>query len=236
MKTMEATGFGYPENYAPLTLMNACSALHFYFPIYIRMDGAIRALKNIDRHPDTAESNFAILHWKRLAQSYATATRIMLEKLREKTPFKNACYAKITNKKFRANCRTQTFMEKIWKEQGKNDIVFIGAQLGMRHANRAITEVKNNCDENEFPLDLFSAACILLQCSKRMAWHPRNLWMDCAGSELQSDTGRFDETPTFRFDLPCPRLFAEATEDGPFARVGAATGFVPNYVVDPPTE
>lgn len=233
---METTDYRYPETYAPLTLITACSALNFHFPLYVRMESAIRGAKNIDRRPTAAESNFAILRWQRLSSSYAAATRILLTKLQETMPFENACMETINAKKIRENRRAEECMERIWNEQGRNDIVFIGAQLGMRYANRAIAEAKNGCDENEFPLDLFSAACILLQCPKRAARHQKNLWMDCAGSELQLNTKRFDETPTFRFDLPYPRLFSEATEDGPFARAGAATGFVPNYVVHPPIE
>lgn len=232
---METTA-RYQYYYKPLPITICCDTLHRCFYPYVRKNTALRAAMNIGICPDAAESNFAILRWQRLSSSYAAATRILLTKLQETMPFENACAEAIDAKKIRENRRAEEFMERIWNEQGKNDIVFIGAQLGMRYANRAITEVKNSCDDNEFPLDLFSAACILLQCPKRATQHQKNLWMDCAGSELQSSTKRFDETPTFRFDLPFPRLFSEATEDGPFARAGVATGFVPNYIVNPPRE
>ncbi len=234
MTTTVTTDYQYPTTYAPLTLITACYRLKLHFPFHIRIESAMRAAMNIGRRPDAAESNFAILHWQRLSSSYAEATSIILQKLREKILLDNQCMEAISARKIRENDRTKQFMEEIWNEQGKNDVVFIGAHLGLRHAGRAIAEVKNNCDDNEFPLDLFSVACILLQCPDRAKRSQNNLWIDCAGSELQSDTKRFNETPTFRFDLLCPRLFAEATEDGPFARTGTATGFVPNYVVNPP--
>lgn len=234
MTTTAMTDYRYPEQYMPLTLITACSNLNLHFPLHVRMENAICAAKNINRRPNAAESNFAILPWQRLSSSYATATSMMLEKLQKKISLDNACREVLKAKKIRENDRTRQFMQAIWEDQGKNDIMFIGAQLGMRYANHAIAEVKNNCDENEFPLDLFSVACILLQCPERAKRNSHNLWIDCAGSELQSGTGRYDETPTFRFDMPCPRLFTEAREDGPFMRAGTATGFVPNYVVNPP--
>ena len=148
-----------------------------------------------------AEGQFLIPDWHLLAPTYGHAAVVALEALRFslKGNFKNFKTGQISDAYLRQSWQSVAAWENVRAHQ-KGDILLVPAQFGLNNIDRSIRSSRESMEKNEFGLGLFAITMMLITHPERLRDH-RDLWIDCAGDEFTSESGKFSQAPCFCFDF-----------------------------------
>lgn len=159
-------------------------------------------------HPPEAEGWFVIPPWKKIANNYVGALRVILQKIRTRTGgphFLNSFEGLIdscgdANIDLQPTQQTVQFWDKIKEKQKRWDFLIIPAQRGLRHKGRSPRRACRVMNSSEFGLDAFSVGVTLLTHPGRLS-NPQDLHIHCIGDEYNEwprcDDSKFDHTPSF---------------------------------------
>lgn len=112
--------------------------------------------------------------------------------------------------------------------QQQGDIMIIPAQFGMRYRNMNKYDVMKEIPDNEFFLDAFTVACMLLT-NKHRFMSPDDLGIDCPGDEFDTQGfADFKHVPNYGFYLNGV-AFNTCKADTCSTQYGIATGFLPSH-------
>ena len=169
--------------------------------------------------PAGAERPFLIPRWQRVAPTYCQAVKKVLALIAKQRKFDNRCLYELDANNLRQTARTSTMLATLGKGQ-HDDFIIIPAQMGFRHRGRSIRRARQVFADNEFGLDTFSVACILLLYPAREI-AMEHLHIDCAGDEFLPEC---NAAPYFGYHSKLE--FARQPVNGPSGAFGSATGFL----------
>jgi hypothetical protein len=225
------SSYAYPDGYAVKTLEQQTDILRKVLPAlstgsdvggHVAFLDAYRANTKL---PVGAEGFFIVPRWQKIAGTYGDALETVLALLAKSRNFYNWRSGQLGKKQLRQSVRTSAMLAKLAEGQ-PGDFIILPAQLGLRHRGRSVRRAREVFLGNEFGLDAFTVACILLTHPEReQVWE--QLHIDCAGDEYSPDAGgQFDRAP--RFDFGDGRLkFGSVWVGHAFGRYGSASGFSP---------
>jgi len=182
--------------------------------------------------PQHAEGWFAIPKWQSLGTTYLEAFERVLDKFTEICPdgyFCNNREGELQADRFRQNEWTMAAFDKLAAEQKGFDILVVPAQFGLRHRGRSVLRTRAVLEENEFPLDAFAVAIMILLHPERLGPCEEKehiLAVECPGNDNGPD-----------IDNVCPLApyfcvgddglnFGIGLIDDPYADFGSASGFI----------
>jgi hypothetical protein len=150
--------------------------------------------------PAGAEAWFAIPRWQSVAPSYNQAVEQMLEVLAQKRKLSNRIVGKLGDKFLRESERAKLAKTILCEQQEGNDILVVGAQLGMLHRGASARRTRVSMGGNEYGLGVVGIGCILLTHPERLSTGG-TLMIDCSGDEysVHGDYS-FDRVPLFDYD------------------------------------
>lgn len=177
--------------------------------------------------PQHAEGYFAIPKWQTLGKTYEEAFLKVIAVIAKQRRFYNYREGALGANRLRLTKRTSQFLEKLAAEQKGYDILVVPAQFGLRHRGRSVRRAIECVVSNEFGLDPFSVAIMILTHPERFEKY-EDLCVDCSGCEYDypGDAARWSRALYFRFDdgeLVLNAWFLGVA----FDRFGAASGFSP---------
>jgi hypothetical protein len=215
--------FGYPEAYQVKGIAEQVCRLKELFP-----DLGYPPDRISDEPPaNGAEGWFAIPRWQKIGKTYGEALERVLALISETRngEFRNNCADKLDSQHLRMSEKTAKAFEKLNTAQD-SDILIVAAQSGKLRVRKSTRRVKEVLPGNEFGLDPFSAAVILLTHPERLQKHS-DLWVVCAGGEYANDIShKYDMVPGFFFSAGKVR-FTVFFHDIPSIYYGIATGIIP---------
>jgi len=177
--------------------------------------------------PINAEGYFAIPRWEIIASTYGEAVQEVLDlfKWNRDSRFHNDCEDQLGLQYLRQNSCTMVKFEQLSEQQTGHDILVFPAQFGILHRGKSVRRAREVMPSNEFSLNAFSIAIMLLIHPERLH-HYNDLSINCAGDECSSDAdGYFDKAPWFNFDAGWVNFSADdvdnVTED-----YGSASAFL----------
>jgi len=175
--------------------------------------------------PAGAEGFFIIPRWQKVAATYGEALEEVLALLDKSRKFYNYRSGQLGAKQLRQSVRTSAMLAKLAEGQ-PGDFIVLPAQLGLRHRGRSVRRAREVFLANEFGLDVFTVACILLTHPEReQVWE--QLHIDCAGDEYSPDAdGQFESAPFFVFSGGKLKFDAHWVGDA-FGNYGSASAFSP---------
>ena len=193
----EPSGLRYPKGYEPYALLTQVDRLKTIFP---NIETARARAYLRDKHltlnlPEGADGWFAIPRWQELSgsHSYAEAVMMIIKLLQGPKPYFSYCINPDTlaRKNIRESERTAKRLERIAKEQGYGDIMFVAAQFGHVGASRSPRRAREVYRASEFGLGAFAAGCMLLTHPERFG-HNADLGLLCTGDEVDMEgLGKF---------------------------------------------
>lgn len=194
------SSYGYPSGYKLKGLTEQTNILRQLFPGigYSNLDLHERAATGKLVLPANAEGWFAIPRWEKFAPTYGEAVQAVLAKLGSTRKFYNYRNDQLGSDRLRQNERTVKMFQTLGDQQ-KGDIVIVPAQFGLLHRGRSVRRAREVFKTNEFGLDSFAIACLLLTHPERLVqW--KQLHIDCVGDDYAPDAGgRFGSAPYFFF-------------------------------------
>lgn len=221
----------YPAGYAVKTLEQQTDILCKAFPtLSTSMDVGCH-VAYLDKFraehalPVGAEGYFMFPRWQKVAGTYGEALEIVLTLLAKSRKFHNYRKGELGEKQLRQSVRTSAMLAKCTEGQ-PGDFIILPAQLGLRHRGRSVRRAREVFLGNEFGLDAFTVACILLTHHEReRVWE--QLHIDCSGDEYAPVAdGQFGSAPCFIFHVGRLRFGSGWVSDAVDC-CGSASGFSP---------
>ena len=239
----DPTKLGYPSGHKPRSVKDQLYILKLLFPEILGYgDDTYNAECLADRPPpDGAEAWFAVPNWRFIAPTYQQALVEMLKILargRHFEPMDIVWYQDLKPHMLRTYDRCAELFKLLRDRQAvPENVLIVPAQLGLRYRGLSIMEARKIFRDDEFGLDPFTIASILLTHPERLDEEDRHghLWIKCGGSELSVD----EDPPDFAFGVGFGFENADehltvapvhSEESGTFMSV--ATGFVPEPLED----
>ncbi len=175
--------------------------------------------------PDGAEGWFAIPRWQDLAPTYNEAVERILEAVAARRKFSNRIIGKLGDKFLRQSERSKLAEKILAEQQQDNDILVLGAQMGLLHRGSSARRTRVALAGNEFGLGVFAFAAVLLTHPERLSTG-ETLMVDCGGDEysVRGDY-TFDRVPLFDYDITGIE-FSIFYEDRARNLWGTPTGFL----------
>lgn len=150
--------------------------------------------------PQHAEGYFVIPRWQNIAPTYGEALAKVFAAIKatRKDVFQDYTNGNIGPNYLRQTPRNIAFLERLAAEQpGNSNFLVIPAQFGLRHRGRSVRRALEVMQVNEYGLDAFSVAIMILTHGERFTKY-EDLCVDCAGSEYSPDAdGDFSGAPRF---------------------------------------
>ena len=198
------SSYAYPAGYEVKTLEQQTDILRQALPELSLGTDVAGHVKFLDEYrtttklPAGAEGFFIIPRWQKVASTYGEALKKVLALLAKSRKFFNYRSGQLGAKQLRQSVRTSAMLAKLAEGQ-PGDFIVLPAQLGLRHRGRSVRRAREVFLANEFGLDAFTVACILLTHSEReQVWE--QLHIDCSGDEYSTDAvGQFELAPYFLF-------------------------------------
>ena len=220
------SSYGYSSDYRHKELTEQTNLLRQHLPGVGFTDPDLheRIVRGKVALPEGAEGWYAVPRWQKLAPTYGEALELILKKLGETRKFCNYREGELGPNRLRQSERTAHAMDIIGGDQ-KGDILIVAGQFGLRHRGRSVRRAREVFKKpNEFGLDSFTIACMLLTHPERLVqW--QQLHVDCAGDEYNVD-GQFPRAPLFGFDRGGVG-FGAIWFGSALAICGSASGFLP---------
>lgn len=225
------SSYTYPDGYSLRTLEQQTYLLRQSFPeLSLGMDVAhyvthLNKFRSNTELPTGAKGFFIIQRWQKVAPTYGEALEKVLALLTKSRKFYNYRDGQLGEKKLRQSVRTSEMLAKLTEGQ-PGDFIIIPAQVGMKHRGHSVRRARELFTANEFGLDAFTVACILLTHPEReQVWE--QLHIDCSGDEYSPDAdGQFDSAPYFCF-RDGGLKFDASWIGNVSGRYGSASGFLP---------
>jgi len=231
----------YPNGYSVKTLEKQTDILRqLLLDLSLGMDVAhhvtyLNEFRTKTELPAGAEGFFIIPRWQKVASTYGEALEKVLALLAKSRKFYNYREGQLGEKQLRQSVRTSEMLAKLAdlsaeasaKAGGQpGDFIIIPAQVGMKHRGRSVRRAREIFTANEFGLDAFTVACILLTHPEReQVWE--QLHIDCSGDEYSPGAdGRFGNAPYLDFDGG-GLGFVTDWIGGVVGSYGSASGFLP---------
>ena len=158
------------------------------------------ALQNL---PKGAEEWYAVPKWYKIANNYNQALENVLsliDCLRNGSlcPYYDGRWIDLKNLKLID--KAESAIEILNIQQSSYDILIFPCQLGSYRSNQTCLDVLDNLNSWEFPLDPFSAACILLTHQDMIKKTGEFSSIVCPGAEYKRfENNRFKTAPSFVF-------------------------------------
>ena len=112
--------------------------------------------------PDEPEGWFVIPRWQALAPTYNEAVEMMLGVLASRRRFSNRIAGRLGKEYLRQTERSRLGETILAEQQPGNDILVLGAQVGMLHRGCSARRTRMALAGNEFCLGVFAIGCMLL--------------------------------------------------------------------------
>lgn len=232
-----ASEYGYPEGYAIKPIAAQVDILMQAFGLSLgytsQFMGTVLPTLTL---PEGAEGWFAIPSVSAVAkrffpevqnpaEQYCRAVTLMLEKISATRKLYNYREGQITSDRLRQCSRTVEMLTRLAESQ-HGDILIVPAQFGFRHRGRSVRKARALFTEKEFGLGAFAVGAMLITHPERLVqWE--QLHVDCAGDEFDSDAdGSCSRAPLW-FWHGVGVGFGTGWVDGPYARYGTASCFLP---------
>lgn len=237
----------YPAAYKPRSIREQIYILRLMFPeMRMHKDDVWNAECLANRPPpDGAEAWFAVPVWQRIAPTYEQALVKMLKALARGREVREADIewlpADLGSRKLRKNENSAKLLKLLYDRQEAPDgILVIPAQLGLLYQRMEIKQVQAAFRENEFHLDAFTVASILLTHPERLDDDDifGSLWIHAAGDEVsvEEDPLEFRFGMGFGFGGADDVMTLSPEEPDEHDGMSAfATGFVPEALEDSET-
>ncbi|MBI3626911.1 hypothetical protein HY224_02610 [Candidatus Uhrbacteria bacterium] len=193
------SSYGYPAGYKPLGITEQTNCLRELFPGCGYADEKLAE----QELPDGAEGWFAIPRWEKFGSTYAQALERVIAKLKELhgDKFFNYREGALTDKHVRLTERTAARLKLLGEQQKGYDLMVVPSQFGLRHRGRSVRRARVVFISNEFGLDPFSAAIMLLTHPMRLQRN-EDLCIDCAGADYRpSGSGSFSYCLSFGWSV-----------------------------------
>lgn len=198
------SSYDYPASYAVKTLEQQTDILRLALPtLSTSMDvgchvAYLDKFRAENALPVGAEGFFIIPRWQKVAGTYGEALETILALLAKSRKFYNYRKGQLGAKQLRQSVRTSAMLAKCAEGQ-PGGFIILPAQLGLRHRGRSVRRAREVFLGNEFGLDAFTVACILLTHPEReQVWE--QLHIDCSGDEYSpAADGQFERAPYFYF-------------------------------------
>jgi len=225
------SSYAYPARYAVKTLEQQTDILRKVLPQLSMGSDVGGHVKFLDAYrtntklPVGAEGFFIVPRWQKVAGTYGEALETVLALLAKSRKFYNWRSGQLGAKQLRQSVRTSAMLAKCSEGQ-PGDSIILPAQLGFRHRGRSVRRAREVFLGNEFGLDAFTVACILLTHPEReQVWE--QLHIDCSGDEFSPDAdGQFGGAPFFDF-LGGELEFGSSWVGHAYDYYGSASGFSP---------
>ena len=222
------SNYGYPSDYRHKELTEQTNILRRHFPGVGFTDPDLheQIVRGKVALPEGAEGWYAVPRWQEFAPTYEEALALALKKLGETRKFCNYRTGQLGPDRLRQSERTAHAMDIIGGDQ-KGDILIVAGQFGLRHRGKSVRRAREVFKKrNEFGLDSFAIACMLLTHPERLVQWVQ-LHVDCAGDEYKPVANeQFSYAPIFfwdggeaGFDIDC---FVDVAAD-----FGSVSGFLP---------
>lgn len=170
----------YPLEYEPRPIKDQVMTLAEIFGLDPRP--ALRFAEELPGLPKGAEGWFAIPRWQAVSsESYNEALQKALDLLRQQRGLHNQREGRLGGECLRQEDRTIEALEALAAEQEGSDILVLGAQLGLLHRGRSVRRTRELFGPEEFGLDTFGVAGILLTHPRRLRCF--HLGIYCAGDK-----------------------------------------------------
>ena len=170
---------------------------------------------------------FAIPKWKTIGGTYEAALLNVLAAIAKQRKFYNYREGALGADRLRLTKRTTQFLEKIAAEQKDHDIMVIPAQFGIKHRGRSVRRAIEVMSAEEFGLDPFSVAIMILTHPERFEKY-EDLCADCAGGEYDYPGGTARWSSALCFDFSGDKLCLSSRQlDVAGNGFGSASGFSP---------
>ncbi len=226
--------YDYPSGYSVKSLEQQTDILRKALPeLSLGTDVAghvafLEEFRSKTKLPVGAEGFFIVPRWQKVAATYGEALEKVLALLAKSRKFYNYRTGQLGEKQLRQSIRTSAMLAKL-AEGTPGDFIIIPAQLGLRHRGRSVRRAREVFVANEFGLDAFEVACILLTHPEReQIWE--QLHIDCAGDEFSADAdGQFDGAPCVSFN-DGKLEFGTNDVGNAGGYYGSASGFFPQSV------
>ena len=194
--------------------------LHKYFPKHKFVEP-----KNLRTLPEYAEGWFLI---PSLRGSYIESLKHALDCVSKQRggKFVNWIADRMDNGHLRPiRLFYRNFPKNKWRISA-GDYYVIAAQTGARWKGKSVKQVREDYSLDEFGLNSYEVACILLSHPERLE-KDGDLWIDCPGNDFSPDAdGDFSEAPIFLFHDGEVKLGTFWVGDASDC-YGSASGFVP---------
>lgn len=211
----------YPPTYRVRSIEAQVTELRKFFPTL----GACHERLARRPLPEETEGWFAVPRWQAIAPTYNEAIEKLLEVVAAKRKFCNRIIGKVGAKYLRQSERSKLAEKILGEQQEGNDILVVGAQLGMLHRGSSARRTRVALAGNEFGLGVFTFGSILLTHPERLSTG-ETLMIDCSGDEysVRGDYS-FDRVPLFDYDISGVE-FSVFYEDRARNLWGTPTGFL----------
>jgi hypothetical protein len=127
----------------------------------------------------------------------------------------------------RQSKKSRKCMEFLWKSQGcPDDFVLVPAQFGIRHRSISMSDINNHLTEDEFPLGIQEALCMVLTHENRFkTWG--DIWISLPGNECSYMPPKIDyhQGIYIGFQGGCLKIFIYDREIQ-HSYLGVVTGFL----------
>lgn len=177
--------------------------------------------------PSGAEGWFVVPKWEDVAPTYNEAFGRVLDMIRKSRngKFYNWRENQFGPRYLRQSAKTAGKFLQMGKEQKNCDILIFAAQFGVLHRGQSIRRALETMPADEFGLDGFAGAVMLLTHPERLN-HVDELYMDLPGDEVSSrGDGFFQSGSSFHFHMGktkyAPHYVANANP-----HYGSASGFL----------
>lgn len=188
----------YPPSYKIKPVEAQVTLLRQIFPMLATVDETI---PRTYRLPEGAEGWFAIPRWQAISASYNEALERMIEAMARRRRFSNRILHRMGVQYLRQTERTAAAQQILCEQQKNNDILIVAAQAGMLHRGSSARRTRVELAINEYSLDTFAVAAMLLTHPERLSVS-NTLLIDCSGDEYSADGNElFDRVPLFDFDI-----------------------------------
>lgn len=207
--------YTYPKNYKVRSVSNQFKTLKKHFPSMPSVDMGKKSVKGV------GEGTFLIPHWKLLGSTYTEAVEKVMNAIKSSRSWYDYRNGNWGPKYLKQLPLKETF----WNRQ-KEEIIFLSAQFGQKHAGESVETVHKGLESTELPFGLYECLIMLLTHPERLQSYD-DLWIDCPGDEYSwGGDGVFSGAPGLnchdgRVDFGAKDV---SSADGYY---GSASGFVP---------
>ena len=216
------SAYVYPEKYRIKSITEQTNILRQLFPGVGFTDEKL-AEQPLPQH---AEGYFAIPKWQTVGKTYEEALLKVLAAIAKQRKFYNYREGALGADRLRLTKRTAQFLEKLTGEQKGYDILVVPAQFGLRHRGRSVRRAIECMVSNEFGLDPFSVAIMILTHPERFEKY-EDLCVDSSGCEYDYPDGTTRWSRALCFSFGGGKLFLGGHLNGADGSFGTASGFSP---------